>query len=127
MNETTLFLGQIIGPVMVIYGLSFLVRKEAYQKLMSEAQKIDSMSLLLAGMSALIIGLAMVIKHNTWGNPVEIIISLLGWMSLVKGLTLAFMPSSMIKLSNNMMKYLTVSAAVFMGVGLYMSYMTYLT
>ena len=125
MNETTLFLGQIIGPIMAIYGLSFLTRKKAYQELMAHAEGMDKMSLLLAGMAALVIGFAMVLKHNLWGNAVEIIITLIGWLSLVKGVTLAFMPNSMVKLSNNMMRYLPVSAAVFMGIGLYVSYMVY--
>lgn len=111
---------------MVIFGLSFAIRKDAYSKMMKYLSENDELLMVITSMAALVIGLAMVLKHNLWGNTTEIIITLVGWLSIAKGISLAFMPNTMIKVSDSMMKYLSVTALVFTGLGVYLSYMTYI-
>lgn len=47
--------------------------------------------LFLAGLMALITGLAIVLSHNVWsGGALPIVITLIGWTTLIKGLLLLF-------------------------------------
>jgi len=49
--------------------------------------------LFLAGVIAITIGLAMVLGHNVWTDgAVPVIVTLVGWSTLIKGLLLLFLP-----------------------------------
>ncbi len=49
--------------------------------------------LLLAGVFAFLMGLGIVIGHNVWsGNALPVVITLVGWASLIKGVALLALP-----------------------------------
>jgi hypothetical protein len=39
-------------------------------------------------------GLAIVLGHNVWGDPVAVVVSLLGWMMTIKGAGLMLIPAA---------------------------------
>jgi len=82
--ETTLFLAKFWGWLLVIVGLIFLLRKKT---LMEEIFKIaeDKSFALISGYLALIIGLVTVILHYVWVADWPVMITIFGWLSLLKG------------------------------------------
>lgn len=58
----------------------------------------------LGGMMALIIGFLIATYHNVWEMRWEVIITLLGWGSLVKGLMLLLAPQDMMKIMKIFLK-----------------------
>ena len=44
----------------------------------------------VVGVYALLLGLALVLSHNVWDNSWRVIITILGWITLAKGLTYLF-------------------------------------
>jgi energy-coupling factor transporter transmembrane protein EcfT len=50
--------------------------------------------LFIVGLATLIAGLAMVLVHNVWcGGALPIIVTLVGWLTLIKGLLFLFLPA----------------------------------
>lgn len=83
--EISIFLAQFWGWLLVITCLIFLLRKKA---LLEEMFKLveDKSFALISGYLALILGLVTVILHNVWTADWKVVITIFGWISLVKGI-----------------------------------------
>lgn len=92
MNETTLFLSRIIGPVMVVLAVGIMANHSFYKKLYMELEK-SPLPVLLAGVLTLVSGIVIVMKHNFWTNAAEVVVSLFGLLLLIKGLFWLLLPS----------------------------------
>ena len=84
MGETTIFLAKLMGPVLVLVGLSFALKKDEYMVMFKKVIK-ERAYLFLQGIVESTAGLAIVLAQNLWSSPVEIFISLMGWMMLIEG------------------------------------------
>jgi hypothetical protein len=89
--DITVFLAQIWGPVMLVLGLGMLVSRNRYRRMCRELGQKD-FSVLLFALLAVVGGVVQIGVHNSWGSLVEVIISLLGWSLLVKGVVFAIFP-----------------------------------
>lgn len=86
--ETSLFLAKVLGAYFVVVGLALLVNKKAYKLIIHEAQ--DDTFLLITGSISLIVGILMVASHNLWVSDWRVIITLTGWVALLKGVVRLF-------------------------------------
>jgi len=77
----TSFLLKFIGIFTIIIGFSFFRKENAEQFI--EMEKNQG---LMLGMFRLIICLPIVILHNIWTGPWEIVVSLMGWSGLLKAI-----------------------------------------
>ncbi len=84
MEESTLHLAQLIGPVLLLLGLSFVLKREAYHKLFKKMYK-DTAFLFITAIVELTAGVAIVLSHNLWNTLPEVLISLLGWGAILEG------------------------------------------
>ncbi|QQS23268.1 hypothetical protein IPM19_01745 [bacterium] len=89
--ENTTFLAQLWGPAMLAVGLGMLVSRKYYANLYRDLEK-NSLAVLIFAMSAIAVGVAQIMYHNVWGTFPEIVISLLGWGTMIKGLIFAIVP-----------------------------------
>jgi hypothetical protein len=88
----TKFLSRLIGLYCIAISLSMLVHKQATVETLN-AFIHDRPAMFLAGVAAFAAGLAMVLRHNVWsGGAAPVIVTLAGWVSLIKGVTLLFLP-----------------------------------
>ena len=78
-NFFALFYGLLFG----ILGLLFLARKDLSKMLKEMSKSQDFM--LFSGVISLIIGIVTVLLHNIWVMEWPVIITLLGWVSIIKG------------------------------------------
>lgn len=101
MNETTLLVAQLAGPAFVAVGLGVLVNRAAYQKVYA-AMETEMMAMYFIAIALIVLGTLIVLKHNLWNTPAEIIVSLLGWATLVKGLVLTILPNATIDFAKSM-------------------------
>ena len=84
------YLAEIWGISIIIISLVLLV-KEKYLKNILASIENDG-NLFLWGFISLVIGLAMVLSYNVWDKNWQVIITILGWLALLKGLALLFLP-----------------------------------
>ena len=80
MSDTT-FVLKFYGYLMILVGFAMLFSKNAREELIKESSK----NIILFGFINLLIGLPIIIIHNKWGGPWEIVVSLMGWLSTIKG------------------------------------------
>jgi len=122
MNETTIFLGQLMGPILIILGLSMLVRQDAYREFIQNLSKNRSL-LLYNGIIEGTAGLAIVLHHNLWATPSQAIISLIGWGMLVEGVFDLFVSKTTIKdIAHSGAGVLNITAVVSVLIGAYLAY-----
>ncbi|RLG69858.1 MAG: hypothetical protein DRO07_01535 [Candidatus Iainarchaeum archaeon] len=83
--DVTFFLAQFWGWLLVIVGLIFLLRPRVLLNEISGLFK-DRNYVLLTGWLAMILGLFTVILHNVWTADWRVVITVFGWLSLIKGI-----------------------------------------
>jgi hypothetical protein len=93
MDRQTIYLGRLIGLFLLIAALAMLLDRDSIIE-MATALIDDRALMLIVGLIALVIGLAIVIGHNVWmGGLFPLVITLFGWSQLVRALLLLFLPA----------------------------------
>jgi hypothetical protein len=89
----TLFLSRLLGLFFLIFGLAMLLHKQVYTAALATVA-YDPLAMRWIAMVVTLAGLAMVLAHNVWSKPpVVSVITLLGWLTLIKGLAYLFLPA----------------------------------
>ena len=126
--STSIFIAKLLGPVFVAVGIAIPLRAQAFRDLLREF--IHSAALLyLAGFFGLLGGLALVLTHNVWVLDWRLIITLIGWITIVRALVTVFYPQVIVTAGSKLLEYPVVfysAAAVNLLIGLVLSYFGYL-
>lgn len=86
MSKETRFLCRLIGLYCLIVGLVMVVEKQGTVQTVTSLMQ-DRALVFVLGDILLFAGLAMTLLHNVWsGGPTPVIVTLIGWLTLVKGL-----------------------------------------
>ena len=89
MSRLTVFLARFIGLFIVLLIATLLVRGSA----VVEATVADGPVMFTYATVSLAAGLALVLGHNVWsGGVLPVVVTLVGWMILAKGLVLLLLP-----------------------------------
>ena len=95
MSPRTLFLSRLIGLCCIVIALSMMTRRQATVETVTALLQNPSM-MLIVGIITLAAGLAMVLAHNIWsGGALVVIVTLVGWITLIKSLFFLFLPPEM--------------------------------
>jgi len=93
MSYRTLFLSRLLGLFFLICGLAMIVHKEVFTDAIATVPG-NPMAMLWVSLLISLAGLAMVLAHNVWSKrPVVLIVTLLGWLTLLKGITYLLLPA----------------------------------
>lgn len=82
--EVSLFLGRALGIYLLIVGLSMLFNRKVFFDAFQQWNEQPGTITLTAFLS-IMIGILMVLVHNVWVLDWRIIITLLAWLTLIKG------------------------------------------
>lgn len=126
--EPTFILAQIWGPILLAVGLGIFVSRNYYNKVYRGLEK-ESLAVLIFGMLGMAIGIIHVQAHNIWQGLPQIIISLLGWGTLVKGALFAIAPGAVDRGGDWWAadpRRITVAGVLVLVVGAYLSWVGYL-
>jgi hypothetical protein len=94
MRPLTVFLGRLLGLYTLIAGLWLLADKQEAVSTIPDILGNRPLMIILA-IVALIVGLAIVLGHNIWsGGALTILVTLIGWISFLRGLLFLFLPSA---------------------------------
>ncbi|MCK5611529.1 hypothetical protein KAR91_57190 [Candidatus Pacearchaeota archaeon] len=87
---TSIFIAKLFAVVYLFIGLGMLMSSKHYKNMLLEMMK-DSSMFYFGGILATIAGFLIVNAHNVWtGWP--ILISVIGWLALLKGFMLLVFP-----------------------------------
>ncbi len=98
MNDTTLFLAQIMGPTLAAFGLGIIFSPKHYSDIYKNMEKA-ALTLMFMTMTMIVAGMAVVLKHFMWGSFAEIVVTVVGLAMLIKGIMFAIMPNTLLKLT----------------------------
>jgi len=128
MNETTLFLSRLIGPIALLIGISFAIHHRFYMDWFKKL-KDNGAFLFLAAIVESTAGLAIVLSHNLWTSAPEIIISIMGYGMILEGALVLLGGKTWIKLAIRLLSKTTplfiLSALVPLVLGGYMTWIGY--
>ncbi len=96
--ETSLFLAKLIGLYGLVVCVLWLVRGKEFNRQIEESVGQPTF-LILSGFLALIAGLAIVIGHNVWEANWRVAITIVGYLSLSKGIVMLGFPGHMTRVS----------------------------
>jgi hypothetical protein len=85
--DISTFLAKVMGLYLVIMAFVVMINKKTLFKAVKEYTQ-NSALLLLGGAFALILGLLVVVSHNLWVADWRVIVTIFGWLTLIKGFTL---------------------------------------
>jgi len=100
--ETTILLAKFWGWFLAISCLIFLLRKNLLEELFRLLE--DKGFVILSGYLASLIGLVSIILHNFWVSNWRVIITIFGWVSLIKGITRLAFPEAPSKTAEKLRK-----------------------
>jgi hypothetical protein len=89
--QRSIFLARLIGPVLITVGIALIFNSDTY-RYMAEQFLVSYALIYVAGIIALFAGLAIVNTHNIWGWKWPVIITILGWMSVIGGIIRILIP-----------------------------------
>ena len=92
----SIFIAKLLGPLFILVGIALLSKTEMFQEILREF--IESPALVyMAGFFGLLGGLALVLTHNIWVRDWRVIITLIGWATIIRALATVFQPQWMLR------------------------------
>ena len=89
------YLAELWGITFAVVSAALVIKPSRLRSLFSKVENEATMFFL--GIVTLMTGLAMVLAHNVWVPDWRVVITILGWLTLIKGLDLIFLPERMMK------------------------------
>ena len=120
----SIFLAKTIGLYLVIVSAAFILKANELKPMALDMVRNSSL-VMFSGILALIFGILIVVSHNIWVMDWRVIITLLGWLALLKGVMRLFFPefamSKMKKCVENNASY-TMMMLITLFIGLVLLY-----
>ena len=123
MSVRTVFLAQLFGLYCLIVAAAMLSQPEAFLTTV-HALMADAPLVLISGVFTLFGGLALVLLHNYWsGGALPVIITLIGWLTLIKAVVLVALPSTKLvaMYSEVSSTHLLISGSLTLLLGIYLT------
>lgn len=117
--ELSILLAKIFAAVYLAAGLGVLLNPRFYSRIMDDILKNVAVTFIY-GFFAIIFGVFMVTYHNFWVKDWTVVVTLVGWASLLKGFMFLVLPQT-IKLVRPMY-YLRYFAIVALAIGIFFGY-----
>ncbi|MDH5596637.1 MAG: hypothetical protein OEY44_00915 [Candidatus Peregrinibacteria bacterium] len=125
--DLSVFTAQVLAAVYLAIGLGMLLDKAHYKKLFDAALK-DTGVMYLGGVMALVTGLALVNFHNEWVKSWEVLVTIMGWLALIKGVLLLALPGKFLGMTKSWVnsKNLGTYSVIVIALGLVFGYYGFL-
>jgi hypothetical protein len=126
MSARTAFLSKLIGSYCILIALPMAIHKQSTVDTVM-AMVRDTPVVFVFGFILVAVGLAMILSHNVWsGGAVPIVVTLVGWLTLIKGLLFLFLPPpaavGVFLWGSAYEQYYYIDIAIAFILGLYLAY-----
>lgn len=125
---TSKIIAALLGPALIVSAAMVFINLDATPTIIDELSK-SPMLIVLAGYAAFAPGLAIVHFHNRWTAGRPVLITLMGWLSLVIGLVRILFPvrlaGIMTTAAPTLLGLMPGVAAAFLLIGGFLSFKAY--
>lgn len=117
---TSIVLARFFGLYLAIISIFMLVRSDSVREMLTDFANSKAVMFLTA-IITLMLGIILVILHNVWTPNWRVVVTLLAWITLIKGILRLFIPESAVKMmskftSNKSAYYITAIITLIVGV-----------
>ena len=119
MNDSQIF--QLIGLAYTAMGLGGVINKDSYRHL-AEGFANSPALLFVTGLLTLVIGFVLVSFHNVWVMGWTVLITIIGWAALIKGIMIFVFPGFYMYISKKMevnLRFMRVYAGIVLAMGVF--------
>jgi hypothetical protein len=120
--EISIFFARLWGSYFIIFGLLSIITRQLGKTIEMTDDKAFVIS---TGYITLIMGLVTVILHNLWVADWRIVITILGWSTLIKGILKVGFPEQIHKQAQRFKKKQLVSAFFLIILGAWLLLMSF--
>ena len=126
LSALSIFFAQVIGFYILFMSLSMLLQQQRFKKIMTDILGHQA-SLFICGTLNILFGLVILVPHNMWVAGWPVLITMIGWLTLLKGAATLFFPERYIKLAKNLMDKTgyQIWCWVWLLIGIYLIWMGY--
>jgi hypothetical protein len=123
----SIFLARLIGPVLAVLGIAMLLDPQGYLAMVEDFLANRPLIYVSAALG-LLGGVALVLANNIWAANWRIIITLLGWISIIDSTFWLLMPRAMQRAVNPLLTPTMplIAGAVTVLLGIVLCYFGYL-
>lgn len=121
--ELSIFLAKVWGLYLLIMMVSLLLNKGSLKRLFKLVK--DENFLFVSGFISLLIGVLSVVAHNIWSFDWVGLVTLFGWLALIKGIVRFTRPDYTISIANKLEKNYTLIYSLYVVMLIVGAYLTY--
>ena len=121
--DITIFFARLWGSYFIIFGLLFIITRQLGKTI---EMTDDEAFVISTGYITLIMGLVTVILHNVWVADWRVIITLLGWSTVIKGIQKIGFPEHIRKQAQMFKKKQWLSAVFLIILGAWLMWMSFI-
>ncbi|MBW3016330.1 hypothetical protein KY309_01835 [Candidatus Woesearchaeota archaeon] len=120
--DISIFFARLWGSFFIIFGLLFIITRQLGKTI--EMTK-DKAFVISTGYITLIMGLVTVILHNVWVADWRVVITILGWSTIIKGIMKIGFPEHIRKQAQRFKKKQILSAIILLILGAWLLWMSF--
>ncbi|HKZ95809.1 MAG TPA: hypothetical protein VJ045_02375 [Hyphomicrobiaceae bacterium] len=120
------YIAGLMGPLLAIMGLSMLLNPSLFPAMASQLESNYGL-VFVAGIMALVAGLAVVRAHNIWEPGWRVIITIFGWLAVVGGIARMMIPDQAAAIAASFVGsgLITVAAVIQLALGAFLTFKGY--
>jgi len=118
--ELSTLVAQMIAITYISAGIAAFTSKSIFTKMIEDFEKSRGLTF-ITGFIAIILGMLLVTYHNIWVQDWPVLVTIIGWLSVVKGIMLIAFPQT-ISFFKKMYKQSQTLGALMIVFGLILGY-----
>lgn len=121
--ETSIVIAKIIGIIYLSFGVGILLNSTYYKQVIPKLLE-NTAYLIFGGFIAIIFGVLIIENHNYWVKNWTVLITIIGWIALIKGIILLAFPTVISKFKSffNIPKIHPILSVFIIIFGLFFTY-----
>lgn len=96
----SILLAQIIGLYCILVSIAMIIHPKRFKIMLNDFANSPA-ALSLVGIISLILGIILVVFHNYWIWGWPLLITIIAWLTLIRGIIDLFIPEFAIKMARN--------------------------
>ena len=124
------FLAKVIGIVFIVLSLGIFKNQRLFLSLVKKFLE-NSVLMFMTGFWDLLLGLLIVVSHNVWVKDWPVIITIFGWIIVIRGILRIIFPEYVLKAFRFIQEYfhwiLRVVSVILFCLGVYLTFFGFFT
>ncbi len=117
----------LLGPTLIASAVSIFLNLDAWPSMVSQAFNNPAL-IFVTGYPLFVAGLAIVRFHNQWTGGWPVVVTVLGWLTVVSGLSRILFPTRLAEIATRAVQtpgLMPIAAIIILSLGAFLSFKAY--